>query len=226
MNYLVIDLVILAVLLIFALVGLKRGLIRSLLSLVTVLIALVGAALISNYLAQPVADWLQPTITPVVESVVQEVLPENLPDEVFSTDKITELLENADLPFGLNDMLSEAIGEHTLTISITQLTENLSAKLSLLIAYIALFVIAFIALLIILHLLTRTLDLVARLPGLKTLNKLGGFLFGLLWGAVILFVLGWLFRMGNSIIPSEAIEQTTLLRFFMTVNPLDLMANL
>lgn len=229
MNYIILDLIVLAILLVFALLGMRKGLILSLFSLVAVLVSLAGALLVSNLFAPTVANWLEPALTPPISSTVQAALPEDLSNAERPAEQLLALLEDAELPFGLDETLTEFLQANTLDAEalVENLTATLVEKTALAIAYIVLFLLAFILILIIWHLISRTLNLVAKLPGLHALNKLGGFLFGAVRGALFLFILGWLLRLSSSeLLPAGLAEQTTLLNFFMTVNPLDLLAKL
>lgn len=227
MSYIVIDLILLAVLLIFALHGLRRGLILSLFSLLSVLVALVGAILLSNLWSPALSQRLQPLLQPTVSSAVQSALPERL----SGTDSLLGLLEDAELPFGLGSYLPEA----TQTVPedaeentwVSELSDFLTEKLANSIAKNGLFLLCFLLILLIWKLLARTLNLVAALPGLHTLNKLGGFVLGALRGALVLFLLAWLARwIFPDWIPAEMSEQTRLFRFFMTADPTQLLAGL
>ncbi len=226
-SYIIFDLVILAILILFAFHGLRRGLILSFFSLLSVLIALVGAILLSNLWTPSVAARLQPTLQPTVTSALESALPEAAVDTASSEGYLLLLLKDADLPFGLerylSDVQDENIRENSAETSwIESLSAALSGKLANTIAQNGLFVLCFVLILILWNLLARALNLVAKLPGLHTLNKLGGFVFGVLRGTLLLFFCAWLVRwLWNDLIPSEAIEQSKLLHFFMTFNPLD-----
>lgn len=231
MSFLIYDLVVLVILALFALWGMHRGLIRALCSLVAVLVAFAGAALISQLWSPTVAGWIQPAVEPSVTAAVKAALPEEITGAAQSLENLLIRLEEADLPLGLDKILPELQADDALIPTADSLVESLSsflaAKLALSLARIVLFIVAFLAILILWYLLSRTLDLVARLPGLHLLNKAGGFIFGAFRGALLLFVCVWIIRwLWSGLIPAEAAEQTKLLRFFMTENPLRFLAKL
>lgn len=231
MSYIVYDLVILAVLAAFALWGMHRGLILTLCSLLAVLVAFVGAILVSNFWAPSVAGWVQPTVSPVVTAAVRSALPEEISDAELPIEDLLVLLDEADLPMGLNKFLPDLQTDDIVVLTADSLVDSLSsalsAKLANAISYIGLFLLSFVLILILWHLLGRTLDLVAHLPGLHLLNKVGGLVFGAFRGALLLFVCAWIIRwLWSGLIPAEAMEQASLLRFFMTFNPLDYFTNL
>ena len=231
MNSIVYDLIILAILILFALWGLHRGLILTLCSLVALLVAFVGATLVSNFWSPSVAGWLQPLLQPTTATAVEAALPEGVADAELPLEELIILLDEADLPFGLDEFVSDLREEGVPVLSAGSLVESVSvslaAKLANAIAYIGLFLLSFVLILILWRLLARALNLVARLPGLHMLNKVGGLAAGVLQGAILLFICAWLVRwLWSDLIPPEAVEQSKLLHFFMTVNPLDYFSSL
>ena len=108
----------------------------------------------------------------------------------------------------------------------TQVAANaaaaVAASIAGTVAYMILFVVFFALILIAWTLISRGLDLVARLPGLHFLNKTGGAILGLVKGCAILFLCAWVLRYLGKVIPEETVEQTHLLKFFMTTNPVAL----
>ena len=66
--------------------------------------------------------------------------------------------------------------------------------------------------------LSRVLDLACKLPVLDTLNGLAGGAAGLAKGALIVFIAAWLLKI--QFLTPEDINNSVLLRFFCTVNPL------
>lgn len=225
------DLVILAILILFALWGLHRGLILTLCSLVALLVAFVGASLVSNFWAPSVAGWLQPLLQPTTSSAVEAALPEGAADAELPLERLIILLDEADLPFGLDEFVSDLREEGVPVLSAGSLVDSVSAslaaKLANAIARVGLFLLSFLVILILWRLLARALNLVARLPGLHMLNKLGGLVLGVFQGAILLFICAWLVRwLWSDLIPPDAVEQSKLLNFFMTFNPLEFFTSL
>lgn len=241
MNFFIFDAAIVVILLLFALWGRHRGLILSVFSLLALVVAIAGGFFVSNLLTPTVTEWVQPMVEKTVMSAVQSALPEedaaaiedeNLPDR-FTLDDIQSYLDEADveLPEQVQTFLDQlGESENDTPFSIKELTANVAGQTAEAIVRVVLFLLSFVLILILWHLLARTLDLVSRLPGLNTMNKLGGFLFGALRGALLLFVAAWLLKWYptalESLIPAETIEQTYLLKFFLTAKPLEILASL
>ena len=49
---------------------------------------------------------------------------------------------------------------------------------------------------------------------------------GLVKGVLILFLVAWLIQYSGKLIPEETVQQTHLLKFFMTTNPMTLLQGL
>ena len=66
--------------------------------------------------------------------------------------------------------------------------------------------------------LSRTLNLATKLPVIHSANQLTGGVVGLAKGALLVFIAAWLLK--DSYIPQASIDQTWLLKFFCSANPL------
>ena len=73
---------------------------------------------------------------------------------------------------------------------------------------------------LVLRLVVKMLDLMARLPGIHMLNSLGGAAVGLAESVLILFLLFWVLDRFGVRIAQSTIDETYLLRFFVTEGPL------
>lgn len=231
MAFLIADGLVLAVLLIFACIGARRGLILSLCGLLAFVVAFLGASFAARTLSPAVADALEPRFAAAIE----EQLNESIRQQAEAGE--AAVLSPDDVPLeGVLDALREMGFYETLINTVDRAVESgmtavaasaaaaVAAAIAQSAAYLILFLLGFFLILLAWRLLSRALDLVARLPGLHFLNKTGGALFGLVQGCIILFVAAWLLQFFGQMLPRELVEQTVLLKFFMTTNPFSLVA--
>ena len=231
MAFLIADGLVLAVLLIFACIGARRGLILSLCGLLAFVVAFLGASFAARTLSPVVADALEPKFAAAIE----EQLNESIRQQAEAGE--AAVLSPDDVPLeGVLDALREMGFYETLINTVDKAVESgmtavaasaaaaVAAAVAQSAAYLILFLLGFFLILLAWRLLSRALDLVARLPGLHFLNKTGGALFGLVQGCIILFVAAWLLQFFGQMLPRELVEQTVLLKFFMTTNPFSLVA--
>ena len=231
MAFLIADGLVLAVLLIFACIGARRGLILSLCGLLAFVVAFLGASFAARTLSPAVADALEPKFAAAIE----EQLNESIRQQAEAGE--AAVLSPDDVPLeGVLDALREMGFYETLINTVDRAVESgmtavaasaaaaVAAAIAQSAAYLILFLLGFFLILLAWRLLSRALDLVARLPGLHFLNKTGGALFGLVQGCIILFVAAWLLQFFGQVLPRELVEQTVLLKFFMTTTPFSLVA--
>lgn len=230
MAFLIADGLVLAVLLIFACIGARRGLILSLCGLLAFVVAFLGASFAARTLSPAVADALEPKFAAAIE----EQLNESIRQQAEAGE--AAVLSPDDVPLeGVLDALREMGFYETLINTVDRAVESgmtavaasaaaaVAAAIAQSAAYLILFLLGFFLILLAWRLLSRALDLVARLPGLHFLNKTGGALFGLVQGCIILFVAAWLLQFFGQMLPRELVEQTVLLKFFMTTTPFSLL---
>ena len=228
MAYLIADGLILAVLLLFALVGAHRGFILSLCGLLAVLVAFVGASFAARTLSPMVADALEPKFASAIEEQLNASIQQQVAEEGSAA------LSPDDVPLdGVLNALREMGFYETLINTVDKAVENgmtsVAASAAAAVAAAAsliLFLLGFALILIAWKLISHALDLVARLPGLHFLNKTCGALFGLVQACVLLFVAAWLLQFFGHVLPESLVNQTHLLKFFMTTNPLSLLSGL
>ena len=233
MAFLIADGLVLAVLLIFACIGARRGLILSLCGLLAFVVAFLGASFAARTLSPVVADALEPKFAAAIE----EQLNESIRQQAEAGE--AAVLSPDDVPLeGVLDALREMGFYETLINTVDRAVESgmtavaasaaaaVAAAIAQSAAYLILFLLGFFLILLAWRLLSRALDLVARLPGLHFLNKTGGALFGLVQACVFLWVVLWLLQFWGDLLPRDAAEQTRLLGFFMTHDPLSLLAGL
>ena len=208
MAFLIADGLVLAVLLIFACIGARRGLILSLCGLLAFVVAFLGASFAARTLSPVVADALEPRFAAAIE----EQLNESIRQQAEAGE--AAVLSPDDVPLeGVLDALREMGFYETLINTVDRAVESgmtavaasaaaaVAAAIAQSAAYLILFLLGFFLILLAWRLLSRALDLVARLPGLHFLNKTGGALFGLVQGCIILFVAAWLLQFFGQMLP-------------------------
>lgn len=231
MAFLIADGLVLAVLLIFACIGARRGLILSLCGLLAFVVAFLGASFAARTLSPAVADALEPKFAAAIEEQLNESIRQQAeageaavlsPDDV-PLEGVLDALREMGFYETLINTVDRAV-ESGMTAAAASAAAAVAAAIAQSAAYLILFLLGFFLILLAWRLLSRALDLVARLPGLHFLNKTGGALFGLVQGCIILFVAAWLLQFFGQVLPRELVEQTVLLKFFMTTNPFSLVA--
>lgn len=230
----VFELIVVAILAAFVLLGIKRGLVLSLCGLVGVLIAFGGAGVLARTLSPMVADALEPKFAAAIEEQLDQQIQASLEEngQIGEEAPTPDTLPLQDVLNALRDMgfyeplinsVNEAV-ENGMTQVAASAAAKVAAAIAQSVAYLILFLVGFVVILILWKVVSRALDLVARLPVLHFLNKTLGGVFGLLQGCLILFIAAWAIQFMGNLIPAETVEQTTLLKFFMTTNPLSLLS--
>lgn len=247
----IIDIVVVVVLVIFAIAGMVRGLFRSLAGLLIVVLALVGAGMVASTFAKPVSNFAQPYIRRHIEQKIDNAIQSPKTDESNSSDRdvampevldeelhsniqespnlgkkeIAHILSKIGLDETLSTHLSDSVRAMMRDTSVS-LTTAVAESLSQTIIYILLFVVSFLILLLLLRLLMMAMDLVLKLPVLNFCNTVGGGVFGIIEGALFLFLAIWVLRWFGMSFETPVVRSTCILRFFADHTPIDVLSTL
>lgn len=229
MTYLIYDAAIVIILALSFLRGRKKGLILTLCGLAAIFVALFGASMASDHFAPKTADLLQPHISSVIQVQLDHGLEEKLDEMLASGEEGGNLLVDLLTKLGFYDDVTNAIhsavsGQAAQTVS--DLAASLARTVAELVSRVIIFVVAFLLISALWFIASHALDLAARLPVIHGLNRTLGGLFGLLEGMLLLFLIAWVMRLLGGIIPQETVEQTTLLKFFCSTNPISLITGI
>lgn len=232
MSYLIFDLVIAILLALAVFQGYRRGFVLTLCGFLAVFVAFFGATILSNALAEPVSHAITPVIENQISNSIHETLEEQgyqfeepqpgqeeetpAPEDQFSLDQILNMMKDSALIQSFSDAIRGAVNEGVVEVT-TSAAQTIASYIAQELARMVLFLISFVLVLVAWTLLSRALDLAFRLPVLSTLNHWSGAAVGLLKGGVLLFIACWLLR---ELFPAEVVEQSHLLKFFCTTNPL------
>lgn len=221
----IIDIVIVLVLAGFTVYGAKRGLFQSLAGLMIVVVALVGAAIIAGTFAKPIAK----AAAPVVEKHFAEKLDallEELPEEVGvpeNTEGTVDLPEDGFLTDMMDDVgtvLEDAADSAGKAASAA--VENLIESF----AYGILLILAFVLLLLLLRVLCAAMGLITKLPGVHGLNALGGAVFGLVEGVLLVFLAVFMLQNLGVSLDTAALQEAHILRIFRENTPISILMSL
>ena len=229
MNYMIYDAVLLIILLVCFLRGRRKGLVLSLCGLLAIFVALIGARLVSDALAPLAADALEPHFAAVIEEQLGTGLDSGLDQALEPQGENSSAILSLLSALGFYDEVSDAIRQ-TVTSQAAQTVADVALALARsvaeVVAGVLVYVVAFLVISAAWFLLSRALDLAARLPVINGLNRTLGGLFGLLQGMLVLFLAAWVLRLMGGVIPQETVDQTTVLKFFCTTNPLSLITGI
>ncbi|MDR0286774.1 MAG: CvpA family protein, partial [Clostridiales bacterium] len=181
------DLTVILILILFAFIGYKRGFVLSVYSIVSILIALVLAFLLypgvsQMLLATPLKGTLETGITQKLTA---------LQTGGITSAQVTgdQLMTQLKLPELLRPQMAIAMGDMTKSMDFSAAIQKISSSFAEFLMNIVSMVILFCIVLLILHLLKGILKKIVKIPVIKQADKLGGFLFGIAQGVLVLFVL-------------------------------------
>ena len=232
MASIIIDVVLALIVVLFVWRGYKNGFIVSIIGVVAIIIAFAGANIVSRTFSQEFAGMLEPFVGGVVDKAVSSTLngDRNLEGEEIrfasdasDTSDIYIITYNSLRSIGISDSASDKLadtvsghfdrGETKLSVS---LTEYLCSKL----AFVLVFAVTFILLAIIFAAIGNVINLAFKLPGLETLNKVLGAVFGFAKGCMILLFIACIFRYLGMVLPDNFTDDTILLKWLIDANPL------
>ena len=234
MSYLVFDIAIVVILILFAWRGASRGFVLSLCGLLAVVVAFVGASFLASLLAPKVGAALEPRFAQAIEERLEEQFQQSVPEgdtagltegENYPMQDVLSVLRDMGLYEDLVNTIDQAV-QDGMTAVAANAAAAVAAAIAQSVAYTVIFTVAFALILIAWKVFSHAVDLVAKLPGLNFLNKTGGAAMGLIKGVLILFLAAWLIQYSGKLIPEETVQQTHLLKFFMTTNPMTLLQGL
>lgn len=177
----IIDIIVFAFILISVLLGYKKGLMSLGIHLVAVIVALV----IAFILYRPIGNLVINTTS------IDESLEQTIQGQIESA---------AESGLGEDNALVKNVGEG--------LTQETSRSLAINIIYGVTMLILFIILRICLVFINSIANAIAKLPILKQFNKLGGVLYGLLRGIIIVYAILLIIGLIITLNPEGALNQT------------------
>lgn len=176
----VIDLAVIGIILLTTFIGYKRGLIGVAFKILSFIIALV----ITLILFKPVSSFIMNKTE--LGTTINTAITEKLESQNIESGEIKK--EETDLPNVVVDYVNKQI-TNTVNEAKNSLVETLAKDLTETIINIIVIVVIFIISKILLLFAKTILEAVAELPILKQFNEIGGIIYGLLKGILIIYVI-------------------------------------
>lgn len=213
---LILDIAVIVILLFFVVRGTRQGFVRALCSFLAVFVALFGAIYLSKHLTPVATDFLAPKILP---SIVRQLEKSSDPDpsQDLNSEETTLLLKKIGLPQVWNRLIMQANSSTDREQTTSSPTELLASYILNIILSAAVFIVGFLLILLLFFILSRSLDLVAKLPILNFCNRTLGAILGLCKGVIILLILRWLLCDLLGQIPPELLARTWTFQILSSV---------
>ena len=225
MIVLAIDLAIVAIVLFCGWRGYRNGLIRGAFGVVALVVSLFVANIAATAYSEEFTAMLRPFIGGIVETTLAtmseegiEYIPEeheheNLTDE-FGT--AYTVLRQIGLPEAAAVRVAELAVENNYN---GYLADFIAAKLSSVLAFVAVFGIAFLLLAIVFTVVGNLIGFVFSLPGLRIVDAVAGVIFGLAKGFIIIYAIATIVRYFG-LLASSTVEETSILHHIVNNNPI------
>ncbi len=222
----ILDGAVIAVLLIFIGIGIRRGAVRTIVEFAGFFAALVAAAVVSNAVTEPLfQSMIRPVVLDAMSGALENIAASSTDPLAALTEKMPEFVvhyfENAQLQQKLAQalMLGSAEGAQVLTDGVVAPVVQMLLRGLIAIA-------TFIVAMVLIRMIAGALDLVAKLPVLRQLNKGLGAVCGAAKGLVVVILLVTLvtavlpFLPQNDFITMGHIEDSMIFQRISEVNPL------
>lgn len=212
----VFDVILFLIVVLFAALGVRRGLVLTVCGLLSIVVALGGAKVAADSLSPMVAEAITPRITATVEGRLEKNVSDSVKDAgetaKDSLSGILSIFGNSDTYQKASQQLQEAI-QSGLQPSLESAAKSVAKDLAQPVAWWAVYGLSFCLILLVWELVSKLLDLVAKLPVLNLANRLMGGGVGLLKGALVVgLVCVLILRFG--LVTAAETKESVFLQFF------------
>ena len=212
----VFDVILFLIVVLFAALGVRRGLVLTVCGLLSIVVALGGAKVAADSLSPMVAEAITPRITATVEGRLEKNVSDSVKDAgetaKDSLSGILSIFGNSDTYEKASQQLQEAI-QSGLQPSLESAAKSVAKDLAQPVAWWAVYGLSFCLILLVWELVSKLLDLVAKLPVLNLANRLMGGGVGLLKGALVVgLVCILILRFG--LVTAAETQESVFLQFF------------
>lgn len=198
--------------------GHYRGLLKQCVSLGALILTIVIVKFATPYMTGFLKE--NPSIRQNAASVILSISGWEEPsmEETVPPSAQRMTIEGLDLPQSIKDVLLENNNSEIYQmLGVEQFAEYVSMYLADMLINAAASIILFIAAFIVIHLIVRWLDLIARLPILYGLNHMAGALLGLAQGLMFLWIAGFILNLFSTTPVGKMLEQQIYASTWLTI---------
>ena len=231
----IIDIAILIILILCGWNGFKNGIIRGICGIIAVILALYGASLVAKMYSSEFTSMAKPFVSGMLDRSMAKAMGTYNAAEDDDTDSAADVMTVVDRNnvyevsfatlrnLGLSENAAEKMatevsdGVNSVGRDMTQyLTELMSQRVS----YVCVFLLAFIIIAAALGIIENMLDIVFSLPGLGIADSVGGAVFGVLKGILIILAVAMFLRYTGLLLKENIIGDSIIMSKLLNSNPI------
>lgn len=200
----VIDIIIIAIMAACILAGYRKGLIGVAFHLVSFIIAILVALLLHG----PISNFIIQNTQ--IDDKIEDMIVKNIDPSRFEEGQTNLTKEEQNMPKIVVNYIQEAIQDNVNNAK-NNIEDVIAERIAITIINIATIIILFILVRIILIVINKIGDMIAKLPIISQFNKTGGIIYGVIEGLFIIYVL-----LALCLIIAPFIQSTELLSYINT----------
>lgn len=166
--FILVDLIVVGIIALFTFLGYKQGLVKAAIKILSFFIAIIVALL----LYKPISNVIVKN-TQIDENITNTIMEKITPEGISSKDEV-EMTDN---------LAIKLVGEATSTI------EEISNAFAIKLIEVCVLLLLYIVIKIALRFILALTDIITKLPLIKQINKLGGTIYGVVKGAIMVYVI-------------------------------------
>lgn len=166
--FILVDLIVVGIIALFTFLGYKQGLVKAAIKILSFFIAIIVALLLYKPISNVIVNNTQ-----IDENITNTIMEKITPEGIASTDEV-EMTDN---------LAIKLVGEATSTI------EEISNAFAIKLIEVCVLLLLYIVVKIALRFILALTDIITKLPLIKQINKLGGTIYGVVKGVIMVYVI-------------------------------------
>lgn len=166
--FILVDLIVVGIIALFTFLGYKQGLVKAAIKILSFFIAIIVALVLYRPISNAIINNTQ-----IDENITNTIMEKITPEGISSKDEV-EMTDN---------LAIKLVGEATSTI------EEISNAFAIKLIEVCVLLLLYIVIKIALRFILALTDIITKLPLIKQINKLGGTIYGVVKGVIMVYVI-------------------------------------